>query len=95
MEVEEMRIEAARRRPRAGKVPHHGSPNRVSVPAGYVEITKSTADGWSVIKKKDGKTVAEINAKVSPDGKTMAVHQKGVDPIKGQSFDHILVFERQ
>jgi hypothetical protein len=68
----------------------------VNVPPGYVEITEDSPDGSArnVIRMKDGNVVSEINAKVSPDGKTMTVHQKGIDT-KGKAFDETLVFERQ
>lgn len=68
----------------------------VNVPMGYVEITKVSPDGSTrnVVRKKDGKVVAEVDAKMSPDGKTMTVHEKGVST-EGQAFDDIQVFERQ
>jgi hypothetical protein len=68
----------------------------VNVPAGYVEVSKASADGSAVntIRKKDGRVTSELNAKISPDGKTMTVHQKGVNT-KGEAFDETLLFERQ
>jgi hypothetical protein len=68
----------------------------VNVPPGYVEITSGSPDGSTrnVVRKKDGKVVGDLNVKISPDGKTMTVHQKGVTT-KGEAYDEILVFERQ
>jgi hypothetical protein len=68
----------------------------VNVPAGYFEISKKISNGqtFKVTRKKDGKVVGEVNAKVSPNGKVLTAKQKGVTA-QGQDFDELLVFERQ
>lgn len=55
---------------------------------------KIDANTWDFDLKKDGKVVGRVHRVVSADGKTLTVHNKGMQ-LSGATGDETLVFEKQ
>ena len=55
---------------------------------------KVDANTWDFDLKKDGKVVGHVHRVVSADGKTLTVHNSGMQ-LSGVSGDETLVFEKQ
>jgi ABC-type sugar transport system substrate-binding protein len=55
---------------------------------------KVNANTWNFVLKKDGKTVGHVHRVVSPDGKTLTVHNTGVS-VSSTSTDETLVYDKQ
>ena len=70
----------------------------VKQPAGGLadtsHATKIDANTWDFDLKKDGKVVGHVHHVVSPDGKTLTVHNTGAK-LSGATGDETLVFEGQ
>jgi hypothetical protein len=65
--------------------------------AGAADTTlakKIDANTWSFDLKKDGKVVGHVHRVVSADGKTLTVHNTGMQ-LSGAKGDETLVFDRQ
>ncbi len=65
--------------------------------AGPVDTTlakKIDANTWNFELKKDGKVVGHVHRVVSADGKTLTVHNTGVQ-LSGATGDETLVFDKQ
>lgn len=57
----------------------------------FTKVDANTARG---LLKRDGKTTAEVLRKVSADGKTLTLMNKGTTP-QGQTVNNVLVFDRK
>jgi hypothetical protein len=68
--------------------PATGHPDADSVMAKSVN-----ARTWNFTLTKDGKTVGTVHRVVSADGKTLAVHNKGMH--NGAPYDDTLIYTRQ
>ena len=55
---------------------------------------KVDANTWDFELKKDGKVVGHVHRVISPDGKTLTVHNTGTR-VSGATGDETLVFDRQ
>jgi hypothetical protein len=55
---------------------------------------KIDANTWDFDLKKDGKVVGQVHRVVSADGKTLTVHNTGVQ-LSGAKGDETLVFDKQ
>ena len=55
---------------------------------------KIDASTWDFDLKKNGKVVGHVHRVVSPDGKTLTVHNTGVQ-LSGATGDETLVFDKQ
>ncbi|MDP9064508.1 MAG: hypothetical protein M3O06_01435 [Pseudomonadota bacterium] len=55
---------------------------------------KVDANTWDFDLKKDGKIVGHVHRVVSADGKTLTIHNKGMQ-LNGSTGDETLVFDRQ
>jgi hypothetical protein len=55
---------------------------------------KIDANTWDFDLKKDGKTVGQVHRVVSSDGKTLTVHNTGMQ-LSGTKVDETLVFDKQ
>jgi len=64
----------------------------VNAPVGVTEITSQ--DLKHVIRKRNGKRVAELQGKISADGKVHTVTQSIVEA-SGNEYKELLVFDRQ
>jgi hypothetical protein len=65
--------------------------------AGSTDTTlakKIDANTWDFDLKKDGKVVGQVHRIVSADGKTLTVHNTGVQ-LSGAKGDETLVFDKQ
>jgi hypothetical protein len=63
----------------------------------FVDATvakKIDANTWDFDLKKNGKVVGHVHRTVSPDGKTLTVHNTGMQ-VTGVVGDQTLVFDRQ
>jgi hypothetical protein len=56
--------------------------------------TKVDANTWDFDLKKDGKVVGHVHRTVSADGKTLTVHNTGMQ-LSGMQGDETLVFSKQ
>jgi len=63
-------------------------------PADATHATKIDANTWDFDLKKDGKVVGHVHRVVSADGKTLTVHNTGMQ-LSGATGDETLVFDRQ
>lgn len=69
----------------------------VKATAGAADTThakKIDADTWDFDLKKDGKVVGHVHRVVSADGKTLTVHNTGMQ-LSGATGDETLVFDKQ
>jgi hypothetical protein len=65
--------------------------------AGAADTThakKIDANTWDFDLKKDGKTVGHVHRVVSAEGKTLTVHNTGMQ-LSGAQGDETLVFDKQ
>jgi hypothetical protein len=69
-------------------------PMKGSATVDTVAVTRVDARTVDRKDKKGGAVVATLRVKVSPDGKTITVTQKGIDP-QGRSYNNTLVYARQ
>jgi hypothetical protein len=63
-------------------------------PADTTFAKKIDANNWSFELKKDGKVVGHVHRVVSADGKTLSVHNTGMQ-LSGAKGDETLVFDKQ
>ena len=63
-------------------------------PTDTTHATKTDANTWDFDLKKDGKVVGHVHRVVSADGKTLTVHNTGMQ-LSGATGDETLVFDRQ
>ena len=63
-------------------------------PADTTLAKKIDENTWNFELKKDGKVVGHVHRVVSADGKTLTVHNKGVQ-LSGAKGDDTLVFDKQ
>jgi hypothetical protein len=63
-------------------------------PADTTLAKKIDANTWSFDLKKDGKVIGHVQRVVSADGKTLSVHNTGVQ-LSGAKGDETLVFDKQ
>jgi hypothetical protein len=63
-------------------------------PADTTLAKKVDANTWDFDLKKDGKVVGNVHRVVSADGKTLTVHNTGLQ-LSGNTGDETLVFDRQ
>jgi len=64
------------------------------VAADTTHATKVDANTWDFDLKKDGKVVGHVHRVVSADGKTLTVHNTGMQ-LSGVTGDETLVFSKQ
>jgi len=70
--------------------PSHADEDRADTTLGK----KIDADTWDSDLKKDGKVVGRLHRVVSADGKTLSVHNTGMQ-LSGATGDETLVFDQR
>jgi hypothetical protein len=63
-------------------------------PVDMIHAKKVDTNTWDMDLKKDGKVVGHVHRVVSADGKTLTVHNTGIQ-LNGQQGDETLVFDKQ
>jgi hypothetical protein len=82
---------------KANQVQYRDGKEEKQATAGPADTTlgkKVDANTWDFDLKKDGKVVGNVHRVVSPDGKTLTVHNTGLQ-LNGATGDETLVFDRQ
>lgn len=82
---------------RANRVQYRDGKEEKQTTAGPADTTlakKIDANTWDFDLKKDGKVVGHVHRVVSADGKTLTVHNTGMQ-LSGSPGDETLVFDRQ
>jgi hypothetical protein len=82
---------------RSNRVQYRDGKDEKQATAGPADTTlgkKIDANTWDFDLKKDGKVVGHVHRVVSADGKSLSVHNTGMQ-LSGATGDETLVFDRQ
>jgi len=93
----EQKLTGADGKERSNKVQYRDGKEEKQSAAGPVDTTlgkKVDSNTWDFDLKKDGKIVGNVHRVVSSDGKTLTVHNTGMQ-LSGVAGDETLVFDRQ
>jgi hypothetical protein len=93
----EQKLTGADGKEKSNRVQYRDGKEEKQATAGPVDATlakKIDANTWDFDLKKDGKVVGHVQRVVSADGKTLTVHNTGMQ-LSGAKGDETLVFDKQ
>ena len=93
----DQKLTSADGKERSNRVQYRDGKDEKQATAGATDTThakKIDANTWDFDLKKDGKVVGHVHRVVSADGKTLTVHNTGMQ-LSGAEGDETLVFDKQ
>ena len=93
----EQKLTGADGKEKSNRVQYRDGKDEKQATAGAADTTHAkmvNSNTWDFDLKKDGKVVGHVHRVVSPDGKTLTVHNTGMQ-LSGAQGDETLVFDKQ